>query len=446
MLPLALIMKNLGHSVRGSDRANDQGKVPEKFSFIKSQGIELTPQDGSGPLPGETLIVSTAVEDTIPDVKSAKEQSLTIMTRAQLLSQTLNQAETGITIAGTSGKSTTTGMAGFLLQQMNQNPTVMNGAIFRNYVEENPWCCALSGREDLFISEVDESDGSISLYDPAIAVLTNISLDHKSLDELHSLFSSYLAKAQKAVLNLDDPAVAKMANDYRGQAITFSLENETANLCAQNITLRPDGSSCTINGTKLNLGLPGRHNIANALAALGIIHHLGLPFEEACEALGQFRGVRRRLEVIGTTNGITIIDDFAHNPDKIAASLSTLRHFEGRLLIMFQPHGFGPLRTMRNEIVESFACHLGKEDQLLMPEPYYAGGTVDRSVSSTHIVSDLKERGIRATVYPDRASCTPDLLATARAGDRIIIMGARDDTLSDYAKMLLEKMEKRHPA
>ena len=447
MLPLALIIKKQGHRVRASDRARDQGRVPEKFAFIEGQGIDMFPQDGMALMQDEILVVSAAVEDSIPDVRAANRLGVPIVTRAQLLAQIMNLARERVTVAGTSGKSTVTGMIGFLLHEMGQNPTVMNGAVFRNYTsQDNPWCCTLTGRDDVFVSEVDESDKSIRLFKPSLAVLTNISLDHASLDELRLLFADYLAKAERAVLNLDDAMVADMATQYAGKAVTFSLQNEAATLCARDIVLHPSGSACVVNGVPLSLSVPGRHNIANALAALGVIVQMGLSLEEACRILGGFMGVRRRLEVVGCAAGVTVMDDFAHNPDKIAASLSALKAFDGRVIVMFQPHGFGPLRLMRKELVESFATHLGTEDVLLMPEPYYAGGTTDRSVSSAHLVADLQGRGIKAAVYPERAACTADILATVRSGDRVIIMGARDDTLSDYARMLVDEMGKQDRA
>ncbi len=197
MFPLALILRGQGATVCGSDRSFDQGRMSEKFSWIQSQGIDLFPQDGSGISTDLTaLVVSTAVEDSIPDVKSAKEKGVPIITRAQLLAQIFNTAETRIAIAGTSGKSTTTGMIGYVLQMAGKAPTVMNGAVFRNFqTEQTPYATALSGSPDLFITEDDESDGSIALYDPTIAVLNNIALDHKTMPELIALFNGFVGKA-----------------------------------------------------------------------------------------------------------------------------------------------------------------------------------------------------------------------------------------------------------
>jgi UDP-N-acetylmuramate--alanine ligase len=161
---------------------------------------------------------------------------------------------------------------------------------------------------------------------------------------------------------------------------------------------------------------------------------------EAAAHLCRFSGIRRRLEVVGTANGITVIDDFAHNPDKISATLETLHAFPGRLLLMFQPHGYGPIRLMRNALVDCFAIGLRDEDVLVMPEPVYFGGTVDRSVGSGEIVSDIERRGRKAFAFPDRSACGDALVTLARRSDRIVVMGARDDSLSQFARELLRRL------
>jgi UDP-N-acetylmuramate--alanine ligase len=188
------------------------------------------------------------------------------------------------------------------------------------------------------------------------------------------------------------------------------------------------------------LNVPGRHNVANALAALGAARAAGVPLLDAAEALSGFKGIRRRLEIVGSAHGVTVIDDFAHNPDKIAATLATLHDFPGRLLVLFQPHGFGPLKLMKDAFIDCFANNLAPDDVLVMPEPVYFGGTVDRSVSSTDIVRGIEGRGRRAYVFGDRGACGAKLLELAEAGDRIVVMGARDDTLSQFADSLVEGM------
>ncbi len=292
---------------------------------------------------------------------------------------------------------------------------------------------------------MDESDGSIAHYHPTIAVLNNIALDHKSLDELRRLFRDFVAKAERVVLNLDNDETAAVAATLPPEKLLlYSLSAAPqAQVAATALMPAPDGIAFTAveraSGAAIpvRLAVPGRHNVANALAALGAACAAGLSLAEAAEALHSFSGIRRRLEVVGTARGVTVIDDFAHNPDKIAATLETLHAFPGRLLVLFQPHGFGPLRLMKDAFIACFARHLGESDILVMPEPVYFGGTVDRGVTSGDIVASIAAAGREAYAYPDRAACGELLAALARPGDRVVIMGARDDTLSQFAQEFL---------
>jgi UDP-N-acetylmuramate--alanine ligase len=191
---------------------------------------------------------------------------------------------------------------------------------------------------------------------------------------------------------------------------------------------------------EVNLKVPGLHNVANALAALSAAQTCGVALVDAAAHLGRFSGIRRRLDVVGTANEITVIDDFAHNPDKISATLETMHAFPGRLLLMFQPHGYGPMRLMKDALVDCFANGLHRNDVLVMPEPVYFGGTVDRSVGSREIVCEIERRGRKAFALPDRNACGDSLVKLARRGDRIVVMGARDDSLSMFAHELLRRL------
>jgi UDP-N-acetylmuramate--alanine ligase len=307
---------------------------------------------------------------------------------------------------------------------------------------------ALVGTGDAFVSELDESDGSISLFSPTIAVLNNVSLDHKSMDELRALFSDFVGKAKVAVLNLDNAETAALAKRHDGKALTYSL-SAGADFGGDDIAPKPFGVSFTAidggSGARANVALkmPGRHNVSNALAAIAAATAAGVALEVAAKALSSFEGVKRRLEFAGEAGGVVVIDDFGHNPDKIAASLKTLHEFPGRLLVMFQPHGFGPLKKMKEEFIACFAAELGRDDVLLMPEPVYFGGTVDRTVGSEDIVAGVVARGRTARAFSTRAECGDALLAEARTGDRIVVMGARDDTLSEFASDLVNRLGQR---
>jgi UDP-N-acetylmuramate--alanine ligase len=448
MLPLAMIVQAHGGRIEGSDRSRDQGRTPEKFAWLEAQGVTLHPQDGSGVTRADQTVVATgAIEDTVPDIGAAKRAGARIITRPELLSQLFNAAPTSIGVAGTSGKSTITGMIAWILHQAGRAPTVMNGAVMKNFADaDHPFASALIGGPDLFVSEVDESDGSIARYDPTVAVVSNISLDHKSMEELRDLFGGFTGRAARAVLNLDNLETQALAQSLPAdKVITFALGEESATLNAHDLEPLPTGMRFTLTelgGAKhaVVLNVPGAHNVANALAALGAVRAIGVPLDQAVAALETFAGIRRRMEVVGTANDVTVIDDFAHNPDKIAATLKTLHAFDGRLLILFQPHGFGPLRLMQAEFIDGFAGLMREDDVLLMPEPVYFGGTTDRSVGSEDIASGVRTAGRNAEAMPTREACGDRLIELARPGDRIIVMGARDDTLSVFAAGLLNRL------
>lgn len=450
MLPLAAIVKAQGCRVEGSDRALDQGRTGEKFEYLKSLGIALHPQDGSGlTRAGQALVASAAVEETVPDVVAAKKLGAARMTRAELLAELFNAAPCPVGVAGTSGKSTTTAMIGWILHHARRDPTIMNGAVMKNFAGRDAlFASARAGKGEAFVSEVDESDGSISMFNPKIAVLNNISLDHKSIDELRTLFQGFVDRAEVAILNLDNDGTARLAAGRDKGKVAYSLIDAGADLVAEDIVSQPFGASFEIvdhrsrERASVALKMPGRHNVSNALAAVAAAGACGVALADAVQALNTFEGVKRRLEHVGKAGGVTIVDDFAHNPDKIAASLRTLHEFPGRLLVMFQPHGFGPLKKMKDEFVACFADHLSANDVLVMPEPVYFGGTVDRAVSSRDIAQGVVVAGRRAEAFADREACGERLLTLARPGDRIVIMGARDDTLSVFAGDLLARLER----
>ena len=449
MLPLACIVRARGQRVAGSDRALDAGRLAPKFDFLRSLGIQLFPQDGSGLAEAMTLVTSAAVEETIPDVIRARQLGLPHLTRPQLLAELLNAASRSVAVGGTSGKSTVTGMVGWILHACHRQPTVMNGAVMKNFVApEAPFASALVGDPELFVSEVDESDGSIALYRPEIAVLTNVSLDHKEMDELRALFGDFLRASRKAVLNLDDPETRLISEQVpAAKLVGYGFDSPGAAVSGRNLQLEPGGARFTVHAGDerhdVQLQIPGRHNASNALAALAAVRALGVPLAEAAAALGRFAGLQRRLETVGAAAGVTVIDDFAHNPDKIAATLHTLTARPGRLLLMFQPHGYGPLAKMGEQLAQTFADGLRPDDRLYLSDPVYQGGTVDRSRGSDWLADAVRSAGGGAEHIPARPDIGERLLAEARPGDTIAILGARDDTLSEFAAELVRNLAER---
>jgi UDP-N-acetylmuramate--alanine ligase len=449
MLPLATILKGLGAEVAGSDRSRDQGRTPEKFASLERQGFALFPQDGSGVVSAEqTLVASAAIEDTVPEVVRAKELCCPRMTRAELLAALFNAAGCGIAVGGTSGKSTVTGMLGWIMEATGRRPTIMNGAVMKNFVTpETPFASAKVGATgsgtSVFVSEVDESDGSIALYRPQVAVLLNVSLDHKSMEELRALFSQFVLTARRVAANADDDE-ARLIAAHAPDVVSFGIDAPEARIGVAEWSSTPASLSATIvdraegSSHELRLATPGRHNLSNALAAIAGAVAAGVEVADAVHALAGFAGLARRFDVIGTSpSGITVIDDFGHNPEKCRATLRTLRAHPGRVIAFFQPHGYGPLRQMGHELARTFAEELGADDLTLMCDPVYFGGTVDRTEGSERVVAMIVQDGGRAEYVPTREGCGQRIVEMARPGDRIAVMGARDDTLTDFARSLL---------
>lgn len=445
MLPLASILAAHGATVAGSDRALDQGRSDDKFDWLRAKGITLFAQDGSGLEAGQTLVASAAIEDDVPDIAAARRLGCPRKTRAQLLAELFNAAPLPIAIGGTSGKSTVTGMTGWILADCGLDPVIMNGAVMKNFVgEDGGFASARVGGGAPFVSEVDESDGSIALFDPKIAVLTNVSLDHKSMDELRTLFGEFARRATHVIWNADDAESRALIDGLQITGVAGFGFSDGANFRAIDVVEEPLGSRFTLEARgksyPVTMQVPGRHNISNALAALAAAEAAGVPIAQAVSAIGRFQGLRRRFDVIGTAHGVTVIDDFGHNPEKIAATLRALKAFEGRLLVFFQPHGYGPLRVMGEELAAMFAGELDRADRLFLCDPVYFGGTTDRSVGSADIVARIDAAGGSADYVADRADVGQQLAAMAQPGDRIIVMGARDDTLIDFAENLLQRI------
>jgi len=371
------------------------------------------------------------------------------MTRAELLATLFNAADCGIAIGGTSGKSTVTGMLGWIMEAAGRDPTIMNGAVMKNFVSpDTPFASAKVGAGNVFVSEVDESDGSIALYRPQVAVLLNVSLDHKSMEELRALFSQFVLTAKRVAANADDDD-ARLIAAHASDVVTFGVHSpeaalgvvadsieETATGIGARIVDRRDGATYP-----LRLAMPGRHNLSNALAAIGGAVAAGVPVDQAVAALGSFKGIARRFDVIGTSpSGVTVIDDFGHNPEKCRATLRTLKALPGRVIAFFQPHGYGPLRQMGHELARTFAEELGPDDLTILCDPVYFGGTVDRSEGSERIVALIEEDGGHAEHIASREDSGQRMIELARPGDRIVVMGARDDTLTVFAKDLLARL------
>ncbi len=442
MSALAQILKYQNNDIYGSDRSFDQGKEQKNKHALESIGIKIFPQDGSM-LDKEftTLYTSTAVEDTVPDIKRAKALGIPVKRRSDLLAEIFSSYPYNIAVGGTSGKSTVTAMIGYILDKADFKPLVINGALLKNYENKQGIPNIIFNEGTYCVIEADESDGSIEKYTPYISIVNNITLDHKSIDELKTLFGNFIKRAKgRAVINKDCANCEDLLH-LIPNTTTFSINNPTADFYASNITAIPDGTTYTFNNKTYTLKLIGKFNVLNAMCAIACCSMLGINPQTACEILQSFLGTKRRLEVLGTSNNITIIDDFAHNPDKVAASMSALKSYNGRVLVMFQPHGFAPMRLMGKEIMDSFIQYMSADDILLLPEIYFSGGSVTRDISSKDLVNYAKRHNIDARFFATRDELKQHLIEIATPNDRIVLMGARDNSITDMGFELLEKLK-----
>ncbi|OPZ78684.1 MAG: UDP-N-acetylmuramate--L-alanine ligase [Alphaproteobacteria bacterium ADurb.Bin438] len=325
-----------------------------------------------------------------------------------------------------------------MLNILNNNPLVINGGIMTNYNQTY-----LNGN-GISVAEADESNGTIELYEPTYSLISNISLDHKSLEELLELFTNFIKKTEKkCVLNADCKFSFGLINDEnKDKVVTFGIENDLADFNAYSIKLGAQSSGFSLKGVDFTINMAGIHNIYNALSAVAVLNINGYELESIANALRSFKGIKRRMEFIGSFNEIDVIDDFAHNPDKIANAINSVKPYcEGRLITIFQPHGFAPTRLMKDGYIESFVSTLSKNDIVIMPEIYYAGGQVVRDISAKDLTSEIEKSGIKSYFFENRADILAVLKEIAKPKDKIMVMGARDNSLNEFAKEILEFME-----
>ncbi len=436
MRPLALLLNKTGNAVAGSDRHFDRAADPsvarlrEQFGLM---GIGLFPQDGSGVRAGtDALVVSTAIERDNPDLLAARTLNVPVRHRADVLAQLAN-AKRCIGVSGTSGKTTVTGMITHVLRESGLDPSFMLGDSLLSADEPaGVFGGAGVGAGEHFVVETDESDGSLVQFRPWVGVLTNISKDHKEVSELLNLFMRFAANCRRClVVNADDEWTRTLSFGSI-KLKTFGVR-EQADFQALRCRCADAGSSFEVDGQAVALQVPGMHNVYNALAAFAACSAAtDLEPVQIARALGTFRGVRRRLErVSGRGCPVSVFDDFAHNPQKISASLSTLTARPGRVFVVYQPHGYKPLQFMKDEFIQAFSSGLRQNDSLLLLDIYDAGGTADRSISSGVLAQAI---GPRCRHARNRGEVVETLVREAASGDAVVVMGARDPSLSDLAR------------
>ena len=448
MSALAQVEAMGGRDVSGSDRAFDRGERAADRALLEMQRIVVAPQDGSGvrTMPA-AVVASTAVESAVPDIAVARELGVPVVHRSELLAHHVASHRT-IAVAGTSGKSTVVAMLFEILRGAGRDPSVITGGEIVALQRAGYWGNAWAGGGELLVVEADESDGSLVRYTPAIGILLNLQRDHHEIATVAEMFATFRAQVREVCVVSADPRLAPFA---RG-AWAWTVGDEPAPdgaarvLRTRDIDVTARGSRFRLDGVTFTLPAPGLHNVRNATAALVAALAAGVPLAECVAPLAAFAGVHRRFQTIAATHGVEVIDDFAHNPDKIRAALATARARGRRTLAVYQPHGFGPTRFLRHDLVNAFAESLRADDRLYMLDIFYAGGTAAKDIASANLVSDLVARGMHAAVPPTRDALVQTLGVEARDGDVILVMGARDPSLTDLARAVAQRLTRgTHP-
>ncbi len=446
-----------GARASGSDRAFDQGQNPELRGQLERAGVVIVPQDGTylDPVHGacDGLVVSTAVEDQVPDVAAARRAGVPILHRSELLARHV-ASHRSVAVSGTSGKSTVTGMVFAVLQGCGLRPGLLTGGALTDLVARGEAGnvrapgAAPDGGAPWLVVEADESDGSLVRYEPWLGVVLNLGLDHKQPDEILAMFRTFRARTRGPFIVADEPNLA----DFRAGAVLFGAgqnngdeTGDGGDFRARDIVLSPRTAAFTVQGTAFTLTQPGRHNVLNATAAIAACAAAGVAVPDMAAPLAAFGGIARRFQGLGSAAGVEVIDDFAHNPDKIAAALATAHGRlapGGRVLAVFQPHGFGPTRFLKDALIAAFSEHLAPSDVLWLPEIFFAGGTVTRDISSADLVAGIVKAGRDARFEAGRDRLPPLIAAEARSGDVVLVMGARDPSLTDFGRACLAALAK----
>jgi UDP-N-acetylmuramate-alanine ligase len=431
MSALAQYLRFQGISVSGSDRFHASEDTAPIRRSLEGLGCTIVRQDGSGIKEDTDVVcISTAIEESNPDIAAAAGRGIPLVHRSDLLAAVIDTRKT-IAVAGTSGKSTVTAMIFEFLTACEKSPSLISGAGLRRLERQGMTGNAWSGGSDLLVVEADESDGTLVKYRPEIAVFLNISRDHKGIDEIAALFMTLASRSARTFSNADDPLLASLPATMR-----FG-RNGTASWRPDREELLPTSVKLVRNGTEYHLPLPGGHNLENLAAALCVCEALGCEGAALVDAVKNYEGVARRFSVTRTRRNVHVVDDFAHNPAKIAAVVRAARGLSERIIAIYQPHGFGPTRFLKDEYIETFRTAFRQQDSLYLLPIYYAGGTAHKNISSEEIISGLGPAAFHAQAVKDRDELAARLKADAREGDCVLLMGARDPSLPALVKRIV---------
>jgi UDP-N-acetylmuramate--alanine ligase len=427
MSGIAEVLINLGHQVSGSD-LKESGTTRRLASLGARISLGHHPDQVEG---ADVVVVSSAVKEDNPEVIGARERLIPVIPRAEMLAE-LMRLKYGVAVAGTHGKTTCTSLVATLLAAGGLDPTVVVGGKLAALGSN-----ARLGSGEFLVAEADESDGSFTRLSPVVVVVTNVDREHmehygsdQALDEAFVEFMNKVPFYGAAILCLDDPRLAGLIPRVNKRTVTYGLSSQ-ADLQARD--LRPAGLGCRFAlyargqaAGEVELPLPGRHNVQNALAALAVARELGMDLEAAARALGEFAGVGRRFEAKGETpGGALVIDDYGHHPSEIKATLSAARECwpDKRLVVVFQPHRYSRSRDLFDEFTTAFYG----ADELLVLDIYAAGEPRDPAVSAEAMAGAIRDHGHRSVEYVGgRKDAAAKLAKMLRAGDVLLTMGAGD--------------------
>ncbi|UOE41115.1 Mur ligase domain-containing protein [Chryseobacterium suipulveris] len=438
MSAIAQYLKGTGKNVSGSDRyfhPNEYNKTKEQ---LEAEGIKCFLQDGSGITENTDLIVvSTAIEDTVYEVQKAKELGIPIIRRSELLSIIAKSKKT-IAVAGTSGKSTTSAMLFQILMDAKMEPSIISGAGLTSIIKKGKIGNAFVGKGEWLIIEADESDGSVVQYEPEIGLLLNIDKDHQEIDELIDLFTVFKSNTKGLFVVNQSNTLAKTLsanNNY-----DFGFEDENAKYTVTDFNQDGFELSFRILGQSVLMNSIGRHSAENAAAAIAVANQIGVDLKVCADSLEHYEGIYRRHQILGQKNGVWVIDDYAHNPAKCAASIKACQPLAKKLIAWFQPHGYKPTKFLRNDFVEEISASVRPQDEIWMSEIFYAGGTAEKDISANDLVKDISAKGKIAFFVENRNDLLEKLKPKLQEGTVLLLMGARDPSLEEFCKDLFDKL------
>ncbi|ACU09004.1 UDP-N-acetylmuramate--alanine ligase [Flavobacteriaceae bacterium 3519-10] len=438
MSAVAQYLKGIGKDVSGSDRYFHPDEYNRTKDQLEAEGIKCHLQDGSGiSEKTDLIVVSTAIEDTVFEVQKARELGIPIVKRSELLAAIAKSKKT-IAVGGTSGKSTTSAMLYQILLDAGFDPSIISGAGLTSIIRQGKIGNAAVGKGEWLIIEADESDGSIIQYQPEIGLLLNIDKDHQEIDELITLFSEFKSNTNSLFVVNQSNTLAKSLS--ANAANDFGFEDANAGYSAENF--KQDGLLMTfeLRGQKFKMNSLGRHSVENAAAAIAVAHQIGVDLNTSAESLAKYEGIYRRHQILGQKNGVWVIDDYAHNPAKCAASIRACQPLADKVIAWFQPHGYGPTRFLRNDFVEEIAEALRQQDEIWMSEIFYAGGTAVKDISANDLVEDIRMKGKNASFVEDRNNLLEALRPKLTPGTVLLLMGARDPGLEEFCTNLFETL------